>query len=93
MKSHHAIPLNTITVPSAVAIRIEQIQVDCQHILDNDEVFNRSSRQLRSQYTSGVVPDHTFKSITQWLVGSALRRAGLPLNVAKCYAHLNPQCA
>lgn len=98
MKPYQTRPLNNITLPLAVerqiqAVHIEQIQADCQHILDADETFFKSARQLRSQYTAGVVPAHTFKSVTQWLVGSALRRAGLPLNVAKCYAHLNPQVA
>jgi len=93
MKPHRLIPLNNITVPLAIerkaqAIRIAQIQDDCTRILDADETFIKSRRQLRNQFTAGVVPKHTFKSVTQWLVSSALRRAGLPLNVARCYSHL-----
>ena len=93
MKPHRTVSLNNITVPLAVelkfqAIRITQIQDDCTRILDADETFIKSRRQLRIQFTAGVVPKHTFKSVTQWLVGAALRRAGLPLNVARCYSHL-----
>jgi hypothetical protein len=94
VKSHRITPLNNVTIPLAVerhvqAIRITQIQEDCNHILESDKFFPKTYRQLRDSYTSGVIKAHEFRNIIHWQVSSALRRAGLPLNVARCYQHMS----
>jgi hypothetical protein len=91
------IKLNPIPIPALVDCQLRreelrsrhlQIQDDCNRILESDSLFERSYRQLRDAYTSGLVAGHIFRNTFRWQVRDCLRRAGLPLSVAKTYEAL-----
>jgi len=88
------IKLNPIPIPALVDCQLRlaelrsrhlQLQYDCNQILESDTLFERSYRQLRDAYTSGHVAGHVFRNTFRWQVRDCLRRAGLPLSVAKTY--------
>ena len=91
--THKPRPLQTINIPLVAQYRarlaqVQQVQDDCNHILENDEVFTTSYKLLRSGYTAGTVPAHTFRNTLRWQVADCLRRAGLSKQVARVYQHL-----
>ena len=79
----HTKPLNNITLPMPINAAV--VQDEANTILERDPHFEGNCRQLRDNYTSGVLPTGVFKNILRWQVAATLRRAKLPLRTARQY--------
>jgi hypothetical protein len=69
--------------------RAQQIQDDCNHILEQDEQFITTARIVRDRFTSGMLKMGEYRAIIKWHVAACLRRAGLPLRIARVYQSLS----
>lgn len=94
MKHRTLRPINRLVIPARTEqaikdgenkVRIQQIQDDCNRILEEDARFSQAYKALIAKLREGGVTDGTFRGIVRWQVSAALRRAGLPWRTAKLY--------